>query len=959
MGTWSALLRTTLLTACATFAADRLRSSRAEVDSALSPLGALTLLAGHITLAMLAVLAGVTAWGIARAAARVVPRPRWLANVVVVAAVWIGMASWPLLIAGAELASGAWISEQSWAELVRFAPLVGWIAAAPLVAAVAFSPPATRRRRVTIAVALAVTAIVIEIADDRFQPGQYPELHMIAHAVVVVCTLLLARAFLATRTGTSRVLVLLCAAACLASPPLWLSMSSSTRAELLLRSSVIEHWIRHATPHRRQAVLRGQLAELDSNAGRYVPADELELPRGLIDARDMNVVLIVVDTMRADTLPPNRGDEGVPWAQPGDTPFIEDWLSHSYHFTRAYAAATNTGRSTPTLMRSIQSFDDPYDGVPIGPRMQGLGYTASAVVLDFFIAGKQKAAGSLLQGFDDVQVFERAQTGVAVPTALEQIERAGDRPFFAWVHLYPLHEPGFDGRLLSSEDGSRISRYRRSLQWLDGQLKELTDGLARLGIDDRTVVVLAADHGEGLGEHGKWLHGSLIYDEVLHVPMAFAIPGQPGGRIDTLVGNIDLVPTIMDLLGASALPSDRGRSLVPLMLGKDDGGDRPFYAETSRASFSSVVKGFDKLIYDVDSDVFHRYDLSIDPHERVDLYDPAGTVDRELVRELASLKPELFARELDDPEVVALLVDRLAEVDPEAPGAALPFLVRLVAAHPTPELVETAVALAERSDDRGVRLLVLRYLWPHATARLEAMLGKWIAKVGNGKEELAIIAALAAQGQPVFGTRAVVKRMKYLAERGNTKAWEPYLRLISDWARRPRDFAPVLTAMLKRLREKAPNEALLAGLVLDGAATLQIVAGIKGEAAQLEALAVEARTFATHREPRVRASALRALAGLGDRTSIAQIRSSLLDDAEDVRVRRAAVDALAQLEGSAATLDLVAVGDDSRLTASVIVKLAAVGSADALPFLQRLAAEHHNPYTRKDANKAIARINER
>lgn len=943
---WKVAARTTLLAGVITFIGDR---SRGDRGNDLSASGALTLLAGHVTLAALVVLAGVLGFGLAR----VVSRSRRRANVVVAASVWIGLATWPLLRAGTELASGAWISEQSWASLVRFAPLVTWIAAAPIVAAIACATPSTRRRRIIVAVAVALAAIALETFDRRFQPGQYPELHMLAHAMAVVCVVLLARA-IALATPSRHVLTIVAVAICCAAPARWLTMPSTTRAELLLRSSVAEHWIRHATPHRQQQVLKSQLAELDASEGRYRPADEQGGARGLIDARDMNVVLVVVDTMRADTLAPMRG-RGQPFAKSNDTPFLDEWLAHSYLFTRAYAAATNTGRSTPTLMRSIQSFDDPYDGVPLGPRMQALGYTACATVLDFFFAGKQKQAEALLEGFEDVVVFERGQTGVAVPEALAQLDRVRDRPFLAWVHLYPLHEPGFDGRLLGNGDGSRTVRYRKSLRWLDGQLRALIEGIDALGLADDTIVVLASDHGEGLGDHGAWLHGSVIYDEVLHVPMAFAIPGQPGGRIDTLVGNIDLVPTLMDLLGAGAVPTDRGRSLVPLMVGEPERVEHSYYAETSRGTFAAVVRGHDKLVYDVESDVFHHYDLARDPDERVDIFDPGGSLDRELVRELAVYKPELFAAELADEEVRGLLAQRIGEIDPHEPGAALPFLVRLVAAEPTPALVDDVVALAEQSDDRGLRLLVLRYMWPHAKKRLEDLLAQWIADLGDGEDGLAFVDALAGQGQAAFGQKEVARQLAQLAERAAPSAWDPWLRLVKSWKRRVREHAPPLTRMLERSHRGGDPRRI--ALVLDVAAGLVVPARTPvADAPLLDALALEVRSYATHPDARVRAAVVRAIATLRDAGSRQLVRERLLDGAEDVRVRRAAVDTLAVLAGDDATTDLVAVGLDRRFTNTVVIKLRTMGSAAALPFLRTIAEQHHNPYTRKDAAKAIERI---
>ena len=394
------------------------------------------------------------------------------------------------------------------------------------------------------------------------------------------------------------------------------------------------------------------------------------------------------------------------------------------------------------------------------------------------------------------------------------------------------------------------------------------------------------------------------------------------------------------------------------MTGRRDSGGRSYYTETAQGTFVAVVSGHDKLVYDVDSDVFHRYDLLHDPGERVDVFDPTTPLDQMLIRELASFKPELFADELDDDGVCQLLADRLAEIDPHAPGAALPFLVRLVAAHPTRKLVERVVSLAEESDERGLRLLVLRYLWPRAPARLEALLGGWLREIADTDEELRAITALAAQGQPAFAARAVAKRLKRFADRGSVPSWEPYLRLIKNWQKRHAEFAPALASMLERSRRATSRrtrvDPRLIALVLDAAQGPWT--GRPQDSEAQDSLVVQVRAMVRHDDPRVRAAALRALAALDDHASVDDVRRRLLDTDEDVRVRRAAVDAIALLAGSDATADLIAAGDDPRLTNSVVVKLRTSGSAYALPFLRRIATEHHNPYTRKDATKATEHI---
>ncbi|MCA9638690.1 MAG: sulfatase, partial [Myxococcales bacterium] len=360
----------------------------------------------------------------------------------------------------------------------------------------------------------------------------------------------------------------------------WLQMPRIVRAELLLRSSVAATLIRTTSTLPPRTYLHEALSRLDLGD----EPDEVELPRGLITVGDdWNVILITVDTLRADTLPPVRdGDED--FAQEGDTPFLDGWIAGSYRFRRAYANATMTHRSMPALFRSLETFEDPLRfGIPISTYMASHGRMPVAIANNYFIEPRFAAARALLDGFERISIYEKQEMRDQVALTRELIESVDGRPFFAWVHFYCMHDPGYDGEMLSGKDGTWRERYRASLRWLDSQMGALIGVINELGLGEKTLIVFTSDHGEGLGDHGTANHGPTIFDPEIRIPLVIHVPGREGAEIDATVGNIDVLPTIVDLLGLPLDPTHRGQSLVPLLAEPDDAAwDRDYYIENDK-----------------------------------------------------------------------------------------------------------------------------------------------------------------------------------------------------------------------------------------------------------------------------------------------------------------------------------------------------------------------------------------
>jgi arylsulfatase A-like enzyme len=163
---------------------------------------------------------------------------------------------------------------------------------------------------------------------------------------------------------------------------------------------------------------------------------------------------------------------------------------------------------------------------------------------------------------------------------------AVEEPFCVWLHYFDPHDP----QLRPPDEFMREhplrpgpmkdmlrALYDVEIRFMDQQLGRVFETLRESGRLDRTVVVVTADHGEGLGDHDWWTHG-ILYQEQIHVPLIIRAPGvRAGTRVDWLVRTIDIMPTVLELagLGRERFPATDGASLVPLL---SEGAADPGYA---------------------------------------------------------------------------------------------------------------------------------------------------------------------------------------------------------------------------------------------------------------------------------------------------------------------------------------------------------------------------------------------
>jgi choline-sulfatase len=340
----------------------------------------------------------------------------------------------------------------------------------------------------------------------------------------------------------------------------------------------------------------------------------------------VNVVLVTIDTLRADRVGPAL------------TPSIEALAHRGIRFTNARSSVPLTLPAHASIMTGLLP---PGDGVrlnggqrlrkdtpTLGRVLQSAGYHTGAFVGAYVLDSRF----GLDQGFDVYD--DEIPKGESATGSLEA-ERRGDvvaaraiawlrslpddgRPFFLWMHLYDPHAPYTPpAEWLARADGQA---YDGEVAFADAQLGALLMALPATGHRKRTLIVVVGDHGESLGEHGEATHGMLLYEAALRVPLVFAAAGLPAAARDEPVSLVDVLPTVAGLLGLAVPGPLDGRDL--LAAGADT-GSRAVYAETNypeAAGCSPLRALVDRRWKYIGGPARPElYDLARDPEERTDV----------------------------------------------------------------------------------------------------------------------------------------------------------------------------------------------------------------------------------------------------------------------------------------------------------------------------------------------------
>ncbi len=344
---------------------------------------------------------------------------------------------------------------------------------------------------------------------------------------------------------------------------------------------------------------------------------------------DLNVILITIDTLRADHV-------GIYGAGQARTPVLDSLAAEGTYFEHCVSQVPLTLPSHTSLLSSTypqfsQVRDNGGFQVPgaltlISEILKGRGRATAAFIGAFVLHGKW----GLNQGFDTYSDrFDPARYGKillenekradeVLGDARKWLQNLGDRRFFAWIHLYDPHSP-YDPPAPFDHSSPRAA-YRGEVEYTDGELGKFISFLKEQELYDHSLIIVAADHGEGLGDHNEDGHGMFLYETTVHVPLILRAPLPfARHRVDETVELVDVAPTVLDLLEIPAPKQWQGRSLWPLLDGKADDPAGRAYSETYYPRFHygwSSLRSFTsgKLKY-ILAPRDELYDLARDPGE--------------------------------------------------------------------------------------------------------------------------------------------------------------------------------------------------------------------------------------------------------------------------------------------------------------------------------------------------------
>lgn len=385
---------------------------------------------------------------------------------------------------------------------------------------------------------------------------------------------------------------------------------------------------------------------------------------GLLEKRRPNVLLLTVDTLRADHL-------GVYGYRRNTSPNIDAFARGGVVFKKARCNWPKTTPSFASMHTGTYGRTNGVQGVcrqalpleltTIAEVMKANGYATAAVVDNANLSKRFQFD----QGFDHfVEIWEQPGKDDATKVmdhALGWLRESRQQPFFLWVHLVDPHAkylppPDFDKMFLNDElykTGDRMlevkngyggihrvrtqlgdhrnlnyyqAQYDGEIAYADSQVARIFDEMKRRDIFDGTLTIFSSDHGEEMGEHGLYFeHGIRVYEATLHVPLIVRYPEKirGGQEVPDNLTLLRLFPTILDYCGIPPIAQLQGKSLRTLLEGRGE-RQRAVYTEggyrnKTTGRYNAVVYEGDWKLIQTSGTAYKLFNLAADPAEQVDL----------------------------------------------------------------------------------------------------------------------------------------------------------------------------------------------------------------------------------------------------------------------------------------------------------------------------------------------------
>jgi arylsulfatase A-like enzyme len=396
------------------------------------------------------------------------------------------------------------------------------------------------------------------------------------------------------------------------------------------------------------------------------PVPAAEIPERIEAIGQPDIVLIVIDTLRADWTTPYGFEKDT-------TPELARWAERGVLFENVRAQSSWTKMSMVSMLTSLwprsHAIREAKDGLAdaantLAEVLQAAGYQTFGVQTN----GWLHQSFGFHQGFDrylfpsgsagKVAAHEKPSLWTHADRVVEEAEhlieaRDEGRPMFLYIHLMDVQVFG------THSEGM----YQSAVLWSDDAVRRVREALADAGTLDRSVLVLASDHGETFGEHGVHGHARNVLTPVIQVPLVFRLSFPVEAlRVGSQVRNIDIAPTLLDLAGVPTPEQFEGASLLPLMASEAAAEDRPSYAALGVTLFPDAsvqtavttgawtyarnappIEGEPEAYPSraVDPGKEFLFDRSVDPGEKVNLIDlerrRAEAMQAKLDRHLAEL----------------------------------------------------------------------------------------------------------------------------------------------------------------------------------------------------------------------------------------------------------------------------------------------------------------------------------
>ena len=371
---------------------------------------------------------------------------------------------------------------------------------------------------------------------------------------------------------------------------------------------------------------------------RPSPLPDMELPAALARP-DYSIVLITVDAFRYD----RTGGGGFGRAV---TPNLDALAARGVWFDNFYTSGSMTKDVLPTLVCS-QFMEE----LPLGERIQTgqagmprlLEPAAVTLAEVMRAAGYRTAMFTASQYFDGWGIDQGMEEVVNLPSdgpvatapaltdrALAWLESlADDQRALLWIHYMEPHHPYVDHAGSPTFGDSEADKYLAELRFVDQQVGRFASWADAPTRAHRTIIAVTSDHGEELGERGRFGHGVSLWSYLVHVPLLIAVPGVTPRRARTPASTLDLAPTLVALAGVAPDPSWSGRAHIAEIAHAIDKPERiVFAAEKHKRIYAAITTNW-KLMRDEYRNLFQLIDVANDPGEE---------------RDASADHPEVFAR---------------------------------------------------------------------------------------------------------------------------------------------------------------------------------------------------------------------------------------------------------------------------------------------------------------------------